>query len=110
MRGLAGSAVLLVACNGAGDAAREPPPAGLPWVGEAFDLRIGVAATTCAATGLPWASTFSQAIVVQSGARVTLTKALPLVQTSIRTILPGRHEVFLQVNGRRVARADVILK
>ncbi|MCK6571873.1 hypothetical protein L6V77_12355 [Myxococcota bacterium] len=73
MRGLAGSAVLLVACNGAGDAAREPPPAGLPWVGEAFDLRIGVAATTCAATGLPWASTFSQAIVVQSGARVTLT-------------------------------------
>jgi len=72
-RGLAGSAVLLLACNGVADVSREPPPPGLPWVGAAFDVRLGVAGTTCAATGLPWTSVFSQATVVQSGARITLT-------------------------------------
>ncbi len=72
-RFLVGALAAAAGCNGAADAALEPPPAGLPWVGAAYDVRIGVAATTCGATGLPWSSTFSTATVEQSGVRIRLT-------------------------------------
>lgn len=71
---------------------------------------VDVAVAFQGARGLKAPKVFKwKTLVVPAGARVTLDKALPLVQTSVRTIRPGHHEVFLQVNGRHVARADVDL-
>jgi hypothetical protein len=70
---LPSAVALLAGCTGVGETPREPPPPGLPWVGAAFDVRIGVTAVTCDATSLPWSSTFSTGTVTQSGDRVTLT-------------------------------------
>lgn len=79
MRSLQVAAVLALAvplaCNRSQNAAGEPPPDGLPWLGHAFDVRLRVASEACEGRGAPWAVRQSEATLDQSGRTVELTFA-----------------------------------
>ncbi len=71
--GIALVGVASLGCNGSGETTGEPPPAGLPWLGQRFDLRTRVAAQLCGGSDAPRAITFATARLDQSGDDVTLT-------------------------------------
>ena len=64
---------LLPGCRPPGEAVREPPPEGLPWLGRSFDLQTRVSAQVCGGDDAPWAITYGSLGLDQSGDDVTLT-------------------------------------
>lgn len=62
-----------LACGSAGEAKREPPPEGLPWLAESFDISVEAAGDACGGLATGFVAARSTGSLVQTDDRVVLT-------------------------------------